>query len=240
MEGAARCLVSEGGRRIRLAVARDGGDALACLIDSVLAACLQMRGILTLHASAVATVEGAVLIAGQVATGKSTLAAALVDRGYPLLADGIVGVAPAGGDTPLALAGFPCVNLWDGAMNALDKSWRRAAPARTGILRYPVPARHFHSDALPVRAIYVISNFGTADEVVVKPLAPARAFSSLLECTCRFRFPEGAGIRRASTSALCPRWSGARGVNGLGGQRTARTHAALVARMAECLPPPCP
>lgn len=194
MDGVGRCLVSEGGRQIRLALAREGGDALACLTDSILAACLQMRGVLTLHASAIATAEGAVLIAGNVAAGKSTLAAALVDRGYPLLADGIVGVVLGDGGAPLALAGFPSVKLWAGAMKKLDRSWRRAAgaPVRFGVVRYPVPARRFHGDALAVRAVYVLSNSGEG-EIDVKTPAPVRAFSALVGCTFRLGFLKGLG-----------------------------------------------
>ena len=239
MAGAARCLVSEGGRRISLEMTRDGGDALVGIIDSVLAACLQMRGFLTLHASAVATAAGAALIVGRVAAGKSTLAAALVDRGYPLLADGIVGVVQDGGDDPLALAGFPSVNLWGSAIKVLDKPWRRAAAAaaRPGIPRYPVPARRFHGDALVVRAVYVLANFDD-HELVVKPLAPKRAFAALTGCTYRRGFLKGLGqegmhfrvlpevVRRAPVNALTLRWK-------------AGATTAAAARIAESLGPPC-
>ena len=202
----ARCLILDGGRLIHIALGQDGKDSLACLIDSILAACLQMRGVLTMHASAVATAEGAVLIAGNVATGKSTLAAALVDRGYRLLADGIVGIAPGSDGMPLAQAGFPIMNLWALAMNTLDKSWREATgkPSRSGIVRYPVPARHFCGDPLALRAVYVLRSFhGTED--IVKPLSLPQAFSALLNCTFRLRFLKGLkqdGVHFRTTTTL--------------------------------------
>ncbi len=240
VDGASRWLATEGGRQVRVAPASTGGDIGVHLLDSVLAACLQMRGILTLHASAIATAEGAVLFVGSVGIGKSTLAAALVDRGYSLLADGIVGVVVDGGGMPMALGGFPLIRLWADAIDALDESWGQdaGAPIRPGIENYPVPARRFRAEACAVRTVYVLSS--TADtEVVIEPLPPVRAVAALIRNTFRLRHLRGLGeqdnhllavaavSRQAETAHLvrpgahCP-------------------PAALAARVAERLPAACP
>ena len=57
------------------------------LIDQVVPHLLAADGGLVLHASAVATAEGALAFVGPSGTGKSSLAAALVTRGATLLAD---------------------------------------------------------------------------------------------------------------------------------------------------------
>jgi len=153
-------------------LAQGGADAFACLLDAVLAACLQMRGILPLHASAIATAQGAVLFAGRVGAGKSTLAAALIDRGYALLADGIVGIGLDGGGTAVARPGFPRIRLWADAMRMLAPRWQRAAeaPFRPGIESYSVAPDRFHGADLAVHSVYVLTNSANHAGPVVESL----------------------------------------------------------------------
>src|SRR5437773_792073 len=62
-------------------------DIRAFLLGSVFGGLLYQRGYLPLHASAIETHLGAVAFAGPVGLGKSTLAAVLHKRGYPVVAD---------------------------------------------------------------------------------------------------------------------------------------------------------
>ena len=71
------------------------------------AALLQQRGVMTLHASAIETQAGAVLFAGPSGIGKSSLAAALVERGNTMLADDVTGVVLDAAGRPVALSAFP-------------------------------------------------------------------------------------------------------------------------------------
>ncbi len=240
VDGVARCLVSDSGRQVRVALARDGADLFACVLDSVLAACLQMRGILPLHASAVATAQGAVLLAGQVGSGKSTLAAALIDLGYSLLADGIVAVAPGDGGTPRALAGFPCLRLWTGAMRLLAPSWKDAAkaPVREGIESYAVEARRFHDAALGVHSAYVLAR-NYDDRPTIKPVDRVGAFAMLTKQTCRLSFLRGLGRSDShfgAMTALVRQVEVAR----LEKPSPACPPAELADCVAKRLPPPCP
>ena len=93
-----------------------GGSAHAVstfLTGTVLAALLQQRGLLTFHASAVATGTGAVLFMGKSGLGKSSLLAALVERGYAMLNDDVAAVEMDAG-CPRALGAFPSVRIWGG------------------------------------------------------------------------------------------------------------------------------
>ena len=74
---------------------------------------------MTLHASAVAVDGGAVLLAGGSGAGKPSLAAAFVQRGYGLLADDIAGVVVDRERRATALPAFPCLRLWDDALDSL-------------------------------------------------------------------------------------------------------------------------
>jgi hypothetical protein len=64
---------------------------------SVLPLVLQARGVEVLHASAVALREGVVALCGTSTTGKSTLAWALGQRGYEIVADDALAVSLNGG-----------------------------------------------------------------------------------------------------------------------------------------------
>ena len=57
------------------------------LLDQVIPLVLSSQGKLVLHASAVATPEGAIAFIGSTGRGKSTLAASFTKRGFPLLTD---------------------------------------------------------------------------------------------------------------------------------------------------------
>ncbi|WP_336985993.1 hypothetical protein [Altererythrobacter aquiaggeris] len=79
------------------------------------------RGLQMLHASAVMGPQGAVMFAGEAGAGKSTLAAAMGDRGHACLADDLSRV-----DTDAERAQiWPSaarMKLWDGAIDALGWS----------------------------------------------------------------------------------------------------------------------
>ena len=237
-DGGPRWLVSEKGHLVRVAPAEDG-DVGVHLVDSVLASCLQMRGVLVLHASAIATAAGAVLFMGPVGVGKSSLVAALTDLGYPLLADGIVAVARDNGGNPLALGGFPRIRLWANSIDALDKAWRSrkaGPPIRAGVGNYAVPEGRFNGKAVVVHAVYVLS--GTVDrEVVVEPLSPGPAFSALLRNSFRMRFLRGLGEEAShfhAASAVVRHAAMQRLVRPLIGHPP----AVLAAKAVERLPPP--
>ena len=157
VEGVARCVVRDG-REIVIEPAGGTGATVgastvgASMLSSALAACLQQRGTLTLHASAIATGAGAVLFAGSSGCGKSTLAAALVERGYALLADDMTGVVLDAGGRPAALPAFPCLRLRADAVDKLAWQARTRGKIRDDLDKHLAPVGSFHAAPLPVRA----------------------------------------------------------------------------------------
>ncbi len=88
--GVARYLV-QGGRRVTIEpLGEDDAAVIRFLRGTPLAALAAQRGWVALHAAAVAGPPGAVVLAGYSGAGKSVLAAALVRRGWQLLADDVV------------------------------------------------------------------------------------------------------------------------------------------------------
>lgn len=99
------------GRTLDVEIAPGSSEALARLplLGPVMALALYLRGMFVLHASAVAIDGRGAIFVGDRGAGKSTMAAALVARGHPLLADDVVAVDVSG--TPCIVPGFPQLKL---------------------------------------------------------------------------------------------------------------------------------
>ena len=169
------------------------GAVIAFAAGSVLGACLQQRGIVTLHASAVATPGGAVLFAGRSGIGKSTLLAAFTRRGYAMLADDVTGIVLDAGGRPVALSGYPTVRLWANSMH--EMGWERTAAlrkVREGSEKYLLPVGRFRATAAPLRGVFVLKA-NNGESIEIEPVPPAAAFAPLARQTYRRQFVAGLG-----------------------------------------------
>ena len=151
--------------------------------DRVLAAVLRHRGLLVLHANAVEAPDGAIVIAGESGTGKSTTLAALLDRGCRMLSDDVTALRP--GDAPGSmevLPGAAQTHLTEDAAEGLGylvdpawlQPWRRmkaAIPTHVGMA----------SRAGPLRALCVL-RLSRGDDVVVTQANGGDKFHVLQEC----------------------------------------------------------
>jgi len=123
----------------------------------VLAMLLQQRGLCVLHAS-VARIHGeAVALCGPVGAGKSTLAAALVQRGFELLSDDNAAVSLEGRNPTVAPA-YPFVKLYPeiAASLGFDESEMRSLHQVQAKVAGSV-GRRFRTSATPLSRIYVLS-----------------------------------------------------------------------------------
>jgi hypothetical protein len=110
------------GKEIVIQPVEGAAEALLRLLTlgAGLATILQQRGHLVLHASAVVIGGKAVAFVGWKGQGKSTIAASLFARGYPLLTDDLLALSGKDGQPVLAHPGFPQFKLWpDSAESAL-------------------------------------------------------------------------------------------------------------------------
>ncbi|CAD5372619.1 hypothetical protein RA210_U200006 [Rubrivivax sp. A210] len=126
------------------------------LLGSAVGALLQLRGLTVLHGSAVALPGGgAAVICGASTAGKSTLAAALAQRGHALLADDVTAVQLDAEGRAWCLPGLARTKLWRDALDRLgladrvDESTRlrpdidkHALGLATGT--QPLPLRRFY------------------------------------------------------------------------------------------------
>ena len=93
-------------------------DTATYLLGPVMGFVMLLRGVVCLHASAVAIGDEAIALLGAAGSGKSTTAAAFAERGYRVLAEDVVTLDDRG-DRFLVRPAYPCIRLWPAAVKAL-------------------------------------------------------------------------------------------------------------------------
>lgn len=165
------------------------------LTGSAFGALLLQRGLLPLHGSAIATPNGAVLFVGSSGNGKSTLAGAFHQRGYPVLSDDVSAITITEGLPPQVLPAYPRLLLWGDAVARIGVPGAGLRPAHARDDKFQVPvAQGFASEATPLHAIYVLTpTNGTG--LKLTPLAGFAKLQSLIDNTYRLQFLAGMGLR---------------------------------------------
>lgn len=181
-ESVGRFRVSKG-TDIFVEIRRDVEERLVRLplLGTVLAALLHQRGLLALHASAVAVNGRVAVFLGDKGGGKSTTAAALYRRGHTLITDDVLAIRPDGIDTRV-VPGFPQFKLTPASVRALGEDPTRLRPlSRHSTKRARLAQDRFRAQAvLPIGTIYVLDR-GPHLELV--DVAPQQAFAELLRYT---------------------------------------------------------
>lgn len=165
-------------------------DACTYLLGPVMGLVLRLRGITCLHASAIAAGDYAVAFAGSPGAGKSTLAAALAQRGFPVLSDDIVALAEEEAGFHVQ-PGYPRLNLWPDSVRSLF-GFEDALPPITPTwdkryLRLDEDGEdscRFAKQPLPLRAIYFLdAREASLSDPVIEQVAGREAFMALVANT---------------------------------------------------------
>ena len=165
-------------------------DACTYLLGSVMGFVLRLRGITCLHASAIAAGDYAVAFVGSPGTGKSTLAAALAQKGFPVLSDDIVALTEEEAGFYVQ-PGYPRLNLWpdsvrllfghEDALPSITPTWDKRY---LGLDEDGEDSRRFARQPLPLRAIYFLDAREAAlSDPAVKEVAGREAFMALVANT---------------------------------------------------------
>ncbi len=147
-----------GGREIvfEAAAGVDGADISTFLVGTVLGILLHQRGQVVLHASAVRVNGKAVLFCGASGAGKSTLAAALAQRGFPLVTDDFCAVTASDAGAVMVQSDGRNLKLWGQAIQKLDLAERRGAQVRNRLEKFFVEPAAVFSEPLPLAAVYAL------------------------------------------------------------------------------------
>ena len=134
-------------------------DTATYLLGPILGFVLRLRGVTCLHASAVAIGNRAIALVGPAGAGKSSMAAAFAQLGYPVLTDDVAALQDLGECFKVEPA-YPRVRLWSesvasvfGSSDALPRivpNWDKRYLDLNG------PGYRFQHEALPLAAIYVL------------------------------------------------------------------------------------
>ncbi len=152
--------ISNDGRRIDWTPSADPDidSVRKDVLGRVFALCLELEGITTLHGSAVEVGDEAIAFLAPKFHGKSTTAAALVDRGGRLLADDLVAVTP--GDAPHVLPSVPVVQLWnDSAEHVARVSASARGDGSSPKLQIGWDATRHAASPVPFAAVYLLAPF---------------------------------------------------------------------------------
>lgn len=157
------------------------------LLGSVMGVLLHQRGILPLHANAIAFDGHAVAFLGHSGAGKSTLAAAFHDRGSGILSDDVCALVRQE-DGFVAQAGIPRLRLWRDAVERSGRIVDGHERAFDAVDKYTVPtASEARGIALPLRAIYLLVREDDV-EPEIRPLSGLATVRALMENTYRGAF----------------------------------------------------
>lgn len=172
--GHGRYLVSEDGRDVAAAPPNDSGWWWQRLVlAQVLPIAASLQGIDLLHASAVAVAGKAVAITAEAGTGKTTLAANLLDHGADLLADDVLALELAGTEI-VAHPGVALANV-DPAQHAkLGARARERLATELGEGDKLYVLGELADGPHRLAAVYFLRRDGTEAKLVVEPEADAR------------------------------------------------------------------
>jgi len=129
-------------------------DTATYLLGPVMGFVMLLRGIVCLHASAIAVGGKAIALLGPAGSGKSTTAAAFSDRGYNVLAEDVVTLDDRGRHF-VVRPGYPCIRLWPASVKALYGSESHLPKLTPNWDKCYLDLKgQFHTDPLPLAAIY--------------------------------------------------------------------------------------
>jgi hypothetical protein len=162
-------------------------DLCIYLLGPVMGFVLRQRGTVTLHASSLVFHGRAVALVGEAGAGKSTTAAALALRGWPVLAEDVCALADLGGHYQV-LPGYPRVCLWPDSVDFLFSS-RDALPLMVSgwekrFLALDGSRAQFASSSAPLAAIFLLAERSAQDSApCIEPVSQREALLQLVRNT---------------------------------------------------------
>lgn len=158
----------------------DEGIIALPIIGPLLGMLLHQRGFYVLHGSGVKVGNEACIFLGCKGQGKSTMAATMCDRGYPLVADDISAISFDTNGGLVLTPGFPQIRLWPDAVEAAVGENPEELPKIYPTISkrsYKTKSDRFYDKPLPLKRIYIL---GSADGLEIKSLNPQEAIKQLV------------------------------------------------------------
>ena len=131
-------------------------DLRTFLLGSAFGAILIQRGITTFHANALEKNGKGIICLGRSGVGKSTIAYALIQDGWNLIADDLVALNEDG----YILPGIPRIKLWHDSAFSFGLDPKKLTKVRKGIYKYSLTGQQIPKtfSPVPLKCMYRISS----------------------------------------------------------------------------------
>jgi hypothetical protein len=157
-------------------------DVRSYLMGNLFAVLCHQRGLLPLHASAIAGPQGAVAFLGASGAGKSSIAAFLSRRGHRVLADDICLVDPAAPRDERVLPVAPWLKLWSTTLDAMGESNRELPRVFSDDEKYRYALQQ-HEAPTPLAELILLDRAEDQSAASFERLAPVHALHAVLDLT---------------------------------------------------------
>ena len=169
---------------------------LSCLQCNVLSFAMMKMGIEPIHASGVVVDrDQAVAFLGDSGLGKSTLTAAFIEEGFPILTDDILALRKSDGRF-MASPGTPCIKLFPKTADRIFKSRHAAAGPMYPLypkLIFPLRGKRHFKGSVALRALYLLQDSKAGEKKIrLRVLTKQKASIELVKAAynCMNQSPE--------------------------------------------------
>jgi hypothetical protein len=157
-------------------------DVRSYLMGNLFAVLCHQRGLLPLHASAIATSRGAVAFLGTSGAGKSSMVAFLSKRGHRVLADDVCLIDPAAPQHQRVLPVAPWLKLWSTTLEAMGESSHGLSRIFSDDEKYRYELQQPEAPT-QLAELILLERAESPAEVSFERLAPAHALHAMLDLT---------------------------------------------------------
>jgi hypothetical protein len=182
--GVARYLVSDG--REIVVDPDDAAPALdvrGYLLGSIFVVLCQQRGLLPLHASAIAGKSGVVAFLANSGQGKSTLAAHLARRGFRVLADDVCLIDATQPGSVMVFPTAPWLKLWRSSLENLGRKAEGLDRVFTDDDKYRLPLAPVFTPEPILKLVFLEGNQIGSTTIEIEEVARVSAVPSLMNLT---------------------------------------------------------
>lgn len=166
-------------------------DIRLFLLGSAFGALLHQRGVLPIHGSAVSIKFGALIISGNSAAGKSTLAESLRLRGFTIIADDISVVTKNTDGCFVLQPGIPHLKLWRDVLDHF-KSSTDLERVRSNIEKYRKKIENPASNSHLVNQLIFLQTHNK-EGFLFEKISGVEKINQLIRSTYRFQYVNGLG-----------------------------------------------
>lgn len=151
------------------------------LLSNAMAAILYQRNMIPLHASGIFHKDGVVLFCGQSGVGKSTLVAALQQKGYQVFSDDVCVLRQDFDGNVTVVPSYPVIKLWQDSFKKIGLPMagedKRIRP------ELPKYANHFHDQfeisPKKIQQVFILDQSGNFSGAKIQTLTTIEAFKEL-------------------------------------------------------------